>query len=660
MSYASKISAALIIIGASGGAAAITEISPIVVYGSRIEDASATIPANVQVITAMDIREAAARDLSELLGKKANLQIRTMGANPMQRQVAMRGFGENSFGRVKIVVDGEELNSVDMEGPNLANIQLEQIERIEIIHGPSGVLYGDGASAGVINIITSSRDHEGKTRIHAKAGSEGEFGLGFNTKGAIDEEGVQYFASYGYDRADGYRERSGWDRHSLLAALCQNFDGGAYLRFKANYFNSFYQMPGALTWEEWQTEPRQAQYYHDWCRLWNYGLAMDAKVVIDEDQRLLVNGAFSVRHRTSNWGDYDYQNDYDLYSYQLSPRYINEKRIAELDNKLTLGADFRYERYEVRDRSGYNNPDYHFDRARAAVFGHDELAISETLTLIAGARLEHIANRWTNYAGLLASSSHDTMGDYELALIYTPIEELKTYIKGSRYHRSAFCDELNYTEDGTFLKPETGSSLDIGLEAAITEELHFDLSGYWSVIDDEIFYNPHAKEYGANAWGGYNCNSPARTERLGLDTALVWRRERTAEATIRYSFVKAQFAKGEYEGKDIPIVPQHRLRAEFGIWAMDDLEVIGGYNFVASQVLAGDFDNEHGHLPCYSLFDVKAVYEPHWAQGWKISFIVENLLDRRYCDFAGWSDYGGAYYYPAAGRSFMVTISYEW
>ena len=101
-------------------------------------------------------------------------------------------------------------------------------------------------------------------------------------------------------------------------------------------------------------------------------------------------------------------------------------------------------------------------------------------------------------------------------------------------------------------------------------------------------------------------------------------------------------------------------RAEFGIWAMDDLEVIGGYNFVASQVLAGDFDNEHGHLPCYSLFDVKAIYEPHWAQGWKISFIVENLLDRRYCDFAGWSDYGGAYYYPAAGRSFMVTISYEW
>ena len=39
--------------------------------------------------------------------------------------------------------------------------------------------------------------------------------------------------------------------------------------------------------------------------------------------------------------------------------------------------------------------------------------------------------------------------------------------------------------------------------------------------------------------------------------------------------------------------------------------------------------------------------------------MVDNLLDRRYCDFAGWSDYSGAYCYPAAGRSILATLSCE-
>ena len=52
-------------------------------------------------------------------------------------------------------------------------------------------------------------------------------------------------------------------------------------------------------------------------------------------------------------------------------------------------------------------------------------------------------------------------------------------------------------------------------------------------------------------------------------------------------------------------------------------------------------------------------YTPSWAKGWRASFVMDNLLDRRYCDFAGWSDAMGAYYYPSAGRTFMFTISYD-
>ena len=85
----------------------------------------------------------------------------------------------------------------------------------------------------------------------------------------------------------------------------------------------------------------------------------------------------------------------------------------------------------------------------------------------------------------------------------------------------------------------------------------------------------------------------------------------------------------------------------------------GGYRYVSSHVLAGDFGNEHDRLAGYSVFDVGLYYTPSWAEGWKASFVMDNLLDRDYCDFAGWSDYTGAYYYPACGRSFMFALGYS-
>lgn len=630
----------------------------ITVYGSRVEDPAERMPAAVRVFRADEIVSSGARDLPELLEKGANIQIRTLNANPLQSQIAMGGFGENSFGRVKIVVDGEEFNSSDMDAPDLVRLPLEGLERVEVIRGASPVLYGDGAVAGVIHVMTSSRDAEAKTRLAAKGGSYGTFGLNFRTKGGFVEEGVAYSASYGYDRSDGYRRRSGYDLHAADGAIRKDFANGSFLRFKAHYSNALYEMPGALTWEEWKSDPRQAKYEDDWCRVWNYGLSLNSKIVLADDQYLYLDGAFSLKHRTSHWGDYGYENDYDLYTCQFSPRYVNETSLGGFANKGTIGLDLRYERYAVKDRSGYNNPFYHFDRVRGGLFARDEFSLTDELSLVAGARFEGIGNKWTHDRGISETSSADWMGDYELALVYRPFDDVKTYIKGTRYHRSAFCDELNYTEDGTFLKPETGTTLDFGLEAAFLDEFTFDASGFWSVLDDEIFYNPHAKDYGAGYWGGFNCNSPGRTERIGFETGLAWRRESLAEASVRYSFVRADFTSGQYRGKEVPLVPESRVRTEVGVWLMDDLELKGGYRFVSRQTLAGDFENDHDRLPGYSLFDLALIYTPSWAEGWRASFVVDNLLDRSYCDFAGWSDYSGAYYYPACGRSFLFSLAY--
>ena len=168
----------------------VADLPPVTVYASRIDSAKDAMPAKVEVFDAEAIAASGARDLPELLKKSANIDVRTLNGNPLQSQIAMRGFGENSFGRVKVLLDGEELNYVDMEAPNLARIPLGNVERVEIIHGPSPVLHGDGAVAGVVNITTDTRDYEKKTRITGKAGSQYSFGANAQTKGGFESEGV--------------------------------------------------------------------------------------------------------------------------------------------------------------------------------------------------------------------------------------------------------------------------------------------------------------------------------------------------------------------------------------------------------------------------------------------------------------------------------------
>lgn len=641
----------------------VAELPPVVVYASRTEDSREIIPADVTVFTADEIAASGARDLPELLSKKANIDVRRLNANPLNTQIAMRGFGENSFGRVKIVADGEELNNVDMEVPNLARIPIGSIERVEVVHGPSPVLYGDGAVAGVVNIITDTHDYERKTRVTGTAGSQNTFGANIQTKGGFEEEGIQYSAAYDYLTSDGYRNRSAYEMHTVNAAIRKNFANGSTIGIKSHYYNAFYEMPGSLDYDGWKHGRKDSTFPNDWCRTWSYGFGFDSKARIVEDQWLYLDGSFSQRYRRANFDTYGYANEYDLYALSLSPRYVNEMDIADFGNKLTVGLDFRYDRDDIKNGSPYYPPHPHFDRMRYAAFIHEEFFILDNLSIVAGARLENIRNRWAKYRNLYTSLAenhgHDWMGDYELGLVYRPIDGLKTYIRGTRFHRSAFCDELNYTQDKRFLNPERGTSLDIGFEYAFLDEFTVDFNGYGTIMEDEIFYNPYAAPSPYGGWSGYNCNSPSKTRRIGFDTGLAWKRDKVAEASVKYGFVHADFGRGQYHGDDVPLVPNSRIRAEVGVWVLDDLEIKGGYRFIGKQKLAGDFGNDHEGLPSASLFDIGAYYNPSWCEGLRIAFVMDNLLNRNYCDFAGWSDYSGGYYYPACGRSFMFTVSYE-
>jgi len=123
--------------------------------------------AAIQVITSEDIRRFGATSLPEALRLADNLEVAQISAHDWA--ISARGFNANLANKLLVLIDGRAVYT-PLYGGVLWNVQdypLSDIERIEVISGPGGTLWGANAVNGVINIITkSARDTQG---VHAEA-----------------------------------------------------------------------------------------------------------------------------------------------------------------------------------------------------------------------------------------------------------------------------------------------------------------------------------------------------------------------------------------------------------------------------------------------------------------------------------------------------------
>lgn len=122
-----------------------------------IEAASA-----IQVITNDDIRHSGVKTLAEALKLAANLQVAQV--NSSQWAISARGFNNVLANKLLVLIDGRTVYTPMYAGVfwDVQNVMLEDVDRIEVISGPGGTLWGANAVNGVINIITkNSADTKG-------------------------------------------------------------------------------------------------------------------------------------------------------------------------------------------------------------------------------------------------------------------------------------------------------------------------------------------------------------------------------------------------------------------------------------------------------------------------------------------------------------------
>ena len=143
------------------------EVTSVSKKSERLADA----PASIYVITGEDIRRSGAVTLPEALRLAPNLQVSQASANGYN--IRARGFNNTSANKLLVLIDGRSVYTPLFAGVfwDVQDVMLEDVERIEVISGPGGTLWGVNAVNGVINIITrSARDTRG-VLVSAGAGN---------------------------------------------------------------------------------------------------------------------------------------------------------------------------------------------------------------------------------------------------------------------------------------------------------------------------------------------------------------------------------------------------------------------------------------------------------------------------------------------------------
>jgi iron complex outermembrane recepter protein len=212
-----------------------------VVSASKTEESLSRTAAAIFVITREDIRRSGATNIPDLLRMVPGMDVSQINANTWA--ISARGFNARFSSELFVMVDGRSVYTPSFGGVfwDTLDLPLEDIERIEVIRGPGGSIWGTNAVNGVINIITK-KTSETKGALVTAGGGNIDQGFGTAQYGGAVGKSTDYrvYAKYfdqdhlpgptGMDGGDGWHAlRGGFRIDSTLSSKdTLTFQGDMY------------------------------------------------------------------------------------------------------------------------------------------------------------------------------------------------------------------------------------------------------------------------------------------------------------------------------------------------------------------------------------------------------------------------------------------------
>ncbi len=336
-------------------------------------------PAAIYVITNDDIRRSSATSLPEALRLAPNLQVARVDSSTYA--ITARGFNQSTAtaNKLLVLVDGRTIYSTLFSGVfwDQQNVLLDDLDRIEVISGPGGTLWGANAVNGVINIVSrSSADTQG-VLVDARYG-EFDKSVGARFGGHIGDDATFRVYAMGFERGPSQRPRKDIEAHDSW----ENAQGG--FRFDWGKGADVVTVQGDMfhgDFEDHRRERDQAaigggNVLGRWSHTFGDGSVLTAQSYYDKAWQDAGTG---IRAEVDTY-DFDAQ-----YAFHLGSAH-----------DVVTGGGYR----SVQDSySPGKNTQFLTPPARtlefANVFGQDTVSLTDSLKLIFGLKLEN-----NSYTGL--------------------------------------------------------------------------------------------------------------------------------------------------------------------------------------------------------------------------------------------------------------------
>jgi vitamin B12 transporter len=404
---------------------------------------------SVTVINAAEIKNSGKPTVGEVIKGTPGVDIVATGGLGTSTSVFMRGADSKN---VLVLVDGVPFNDPsDANGAaNIANLTVDNIERIEIVRGPVSVLYGSHATAGIINIITKQGKGKPEFTIGAEGGAYGTWKAYGSATGKVDA--FRYSVNLARLKSDGFSivdqrnplilhpantaDKDGYSNTSLSTNLGYQLSKNVDLSSVLRYADASADLDGSYKYTDSKelagrvalrvnTDPVTNTLYY------NYS---------SKDRRYYDNSSLKTATYKGYVNEVGWQADAALTS----------------NNTVTVGADIQNEKMDNWSAASSYAPASAINKSAdlKSVFVQDQWHVSD-FSLVAGLRYD----------------DHQQFGGkttYRVAPSYKFGDTLLKFSYGTGFRAPSLYELYNPVSGNSMLNPETSKGWDAGLEQRLS------------------------------------------------------------------------------------------------------------------------------------------------------------------------------------------------
>jgi len=648
-------------------------LDELLVSATKTEETRGDVSNSVILIDEEDIARSPAKSLGERLGNETGIDLRSRGDyGGASEELHVRGMGADG---TQILVNGIVMNSPSLGSADISGISLNNIEKIEVVKGSGSLLYGTGAMAGTVNIITKSPEKDMKDlKVSAGYGANNSYEIAAE-QGMFLTKDIGYYLTANRKETDGYRSNSFLDHKDMSLKVTYDSENGPDISLYGDYIDRYYGNPGVKTpsgTEEFIVNGVKL-YDNESSNLLNAGGSEDKHLSLEVNDRPVEWLKLSLKGAYTNMESYN-KNMYYFFMLSGSKTWVTNKVTgiegnADFDifEGMNLLVGSEYKKYDWENRGVTLNEN-------GLDIGGTETSTGEGLnTFGVFSEAQYRPNAFLKMIAGLRHESHSEFGNKTVqryGMVINPGKYTAIKLNYGQHYNAPTPNALFWpyedwgwgsgTQGNRDLEPETGKHLDAGIEQGFLNNKVFasitwfkwDIKDKISWIpDDFFFYTPqNLNKYKSDGWEIGSDIGPFYNMTLSLSYTYT-----DAEEEL-YGGVKRQAlnTSDSYFKSTLGYVNDAGFNAEAAFRYTGDRP--GYYNL--------NTDTEPAvTLASYSTIDLKV--EQGFLDKWLVSLQCNNILDKEYYTYTEsfWNQSTGAMTmegYPGAGRSVFLKVSYKY